>query len=104
LRDWPKTAEVLDRHGLRLDLIPVEYRAESILDGLSNEPVTGLRFLMPRALAARDILPETLRRRGAHVDVVAAYQTVLPTAAPRRFSKPSHRVRWTASPSRRPPQ
>jgi uroporphyrinogen III methyltransferase/synthase len=74
----PKTAEVLDRHGLRLDLIPEEYRAESILDGLSGEPVTGLRFLMPRALAARDILPETLRRRGAQVDVVAAYQTVLP--------------------------
>jgi uroporphyrinogen III methyltransferase / synthase len=34
--------------------------------------------LIPRAAKARDILPETLRRWGARVDVVEAYQTVLP--------------------------
>jgi uroporphyrinogen III methyltransferase / synthase len=31
-------------------------------------------------MVARDILPETLRQRGAYVDVVWAYQTVLPTS------------------------
>jgi uroporphyrinogen III methyltransferase / synthase len=73
----PKTAEALEKHGLRPDLVPVEYRAESILDGLPRE-LGGLRFLMPRAAVARDILPVTLRERGGDVDVVAAYQTVLP--------------------------
>lgn len=74
----PKTAEAVGKYGLRLDLVPGEYRAEAILEELSGEKLEGQRFLMPRALVARDILPETLTRKGAHVDVVPAYQTVLP--------------------------
>jgi len=74
----PKTVEALTRYGLRLDLVPTEYRAEALLEGLAAEPVAGRRFLMPRALAARDVLPETLRRQGAEVTIAPAYQTVLP--------------------------
>lgn len=74
----PKTSEALEGFGLRPDLVPSEYRAESVLEGLAGENVGGKRFLMPRALVARDILPDTLRKKGAHVDVVPAYQTVLP--------------------------
>ena len=73
-----KTAEALEQRGLRPDLIPKEYRAESILEGLAGEDINGRRFLMPRALVARDVLPDTLRERGAVVDVVPAYETVLP--------------------------
>lgn len=74
----PKTSEALEGCGLHPDLVPSEYRAESVLEGLAGENVAGKRFLMPRALVARDILPDTLRKKGAHVDVVPAYQTVLP--------------------------
>jgi uroporphyrinogen III methyltransferase / synthase len=74
----PKTAEALEQYGLRPDLVPGEYRAESILEVLSSETLKGKRFLLPRAMVARDVLPETLRQRGAHVNVVPAYQTVLP--------------------------
>jgi uroporphyrinogen III methyltransferase / synthase len=74
----PKTAEALEQHGLRPDLVPEEYRAESVLEGLSDKEIKGKRFLLPRALAAREVLPETLRQWGAHIDVVPAYQTVLP--------------------------
>jgi uroporphyrinogen III methyltransferase/synthase len=74
----PKTAEAIETFGLRPDLIPKEYRAESILEALAGEDLEGQRFLMPRAMVARDILPDTLRKRGAHVDVIPAYQTVLP--------------------------
>jgi uroporphyrinogen III methyltransferase / synthase len=74
----PKTAETIEQYGLRPDLVPKEYRAESILDGLSGGEIRRKRFLLPRAMAARDVLPETLRQWGAHVDVVPAYQTVLP--------------------------
>jgi uroporphyrinogen III methyltransferase / synthase len=74
----PKTAESLESYGLRPDLVPKEYRAESILDGLSGEKLQGMHFLMPRAMVARDILPDTLREQGAHVDVVPAYETVIP--------------------------
>jgi uroporphyrinogen III methyltransferase/synthase len=74
----PKTAEALEQMGLCPDLVPAEYRAEAILDGLSRENLKGRRFLLPRAMVARDVLPETLRQRGAEVDVIPAYQTVLP--------------------------
>lgn len=76
----PKTAEALEKHGLRPDLVPKEYKAEAVLEGLSGEQAAGRRFLMPRARVARDILPETLRQWGAEVDVVPAYETVLPSA------------------------
>jgi uroporphyrinogen III methyltransferase / synthase len=74
----PKTAEALECRGLRLDLVPGEYRAEAILEAMGVDAVSGRRVLLPRALEARDILPDTLRQWGARVDVVAAYQTVLP--------------------------
>jgi uroporphyrinogen III methyltransferase / synthase len=63
---------------LRPDLVPCEYRAEAILEALSHYSVRAKRFLMPRALVAREVLPEKLRQRGAQVDIVPAYQTVLP--------------------------
>jgi uroporphyrinogen III methyltransferase/synthase len=74
----PKTAEALESVVLRPDLVPSEYRAEAILEALSGYDVRGRRFLMPRAMTAREVLPEKLREWGAHVDVVPAYQTVLP--------------------------
>lgn len=72
----PKTAESLERFGLRLDVVPQEYRAESLLEALGEETVRGCRFLLPRAAQARDVLPQTLRRWGAEVDVVPAYETI----------------------------
>ena len=58
--------------------MPKQYQAEGILEALISETVLGKRILIPRAAKARDILPETLRQWGARVDVVEAYQTVLP--------------------------
>lgn len=72
------TAQCVEAMGIKVDLLPEEYRAEGILEELANEEVRGLRFLLPRAEKARDILPEELGKRGADVDVVAAYRTVIP--------------------------
>jgi len=74
----PKTAEALQSYGLRVDVVPNEYRAESVLESLAGHGIEGRRFLIPRAMVARDILPDTLRGKKAEVDVVPAYQTVLP--------------------------
>ncbi len=74
----PKTAEALESVMLRPDLVPSEYRAEAILEALSHHSVRGKRFLVPRAMVAREILPEKLREWGAEVDVVPAYRTVVP--------------------------
>ena len=74
----PETAKRLTAAQIQPTLVPKQYQAEGILDELISETVLGKRILIPRAAKARDILPETLRRWGARVDVVEAYQTVLP--------------------------
>jgi uroporphyrinogen-III synthase len=43
--------------------------------------LAGRRVLLPRAAVARDLAPAELARRGARVDVVEAYRTVLPEDA-----------------------
>ncbi len=50
------------------------------LKALTGAALSGMRVLLPRALRARDVLPETLRAAGAVVDVLPAYVTV-PAAA-----------------------
>jgi uroporphyrinogen III methyltransferase/synthase len=72
----PETARELARHQLKVDLLPGEYRAEGILAGLDPLQVRGARVLLPRAAESREVLPETLRKWGADVDVVEAYRTV----------------------------
>ncbi|MBI2875543.1 MAG: uroporphyrinogen-III C-methyltransferase [Candidatus Tectomicrobia bacterium] len=81
----PATAEELQRFGISPDRIPGEYRAEGILEALGGEALAGKRVLLPRAAEAREILPEELRKRGAQVDVVAAYYTVSPGGQPSRL-------------------
>ena len=81
----PATAGELRRHLLTVDVVPESYVAEGVLAALTDEPVKGKRFLIPRAKVARDVLPEELRRRGAQVDVVEAYRTILPAASPERI-------------------
>ena len=47
---------------------------------LTMGPVAGVKMLLPRAAKAREVLPDELRKAGAQVDVIAAYETV-PAAA-----------------------
>jgi uroporphyrinogen III methyltransferase / synthase len=75
----PGTAEALGAHGLRAEVAPGEFRAEALLAALASHDVRDARILLPRAAAAREVLPEGLRGLGAAVDVVAAYETELET-------------------------
>ncbi|TAJ23348.1 MAG: uroporphyrinogen-III C-methyltransferase [Nitrospirae bacterium] len=81
----PRTAEELARHGLQADLVPAEFQAEGVIDGLKAAGIAGLRVLIPRAEVAREILPEQLRAAGAEVRVVTAYRTVLPSVDAERL-------------------
>jgi uroporphyrinogen III methyltransferase/synthase len=74
----PATADRLLQHGLKVDLVPLEYRAEGILQALqSSGPLEGQRFLLARADIAREVLAEELRKSGADVKEVTAYRTTL---------------------------
>jgi uroporphyrinogen III methyltransferase/synthase len=74
----PATADALQECGIGVDVMPRQYRAEAIVESLTAFPMAGSRILIPRAAVARDVLPRALEARGAHVDVVEAYRTVLP--------------------------
>jgi uroporphyrinogen III methyltransferase / synthase len=72
----PGTAAALAEHGLIADLVPERSIAESLVEALAEIDVSGRPVLIARAAEARDVLPETLRERGAEVDVVPLYETV----------------------------
>jgi uroporphyrinogen III methyltransferase / synthase len=74
----PATAQELQTRGVSVDVMPSEYRAEAVIEALSDLPLEGSRMLIPRAAVARDVLPRALTARGAHVEVVEAYRTILP--------------------------
>ncbi|MBW1783043.1 MAG: uroporphyrinogen-III C-methyltransferase [Deltaproteobacteria bacterium] len=74
----PKTADAWVHMGIRPDLMPDEYRAEAIVESFKKVGISGAKILIPRAAKAREVLPEQLRKAGARVDVVHAYQTVSP--------------------------
>jgi len=65
------------KHGLKVKMVPEEYVAESVVKGLRDK-VNGKRVLLIRAKVARDVIPEELQAAGAEVDVVEAYETVVP--------------------------
>jgi uroporphyrinogen III methyltransferase/synthase len=71
----PATSERLLCYGLKSDIIPESYRAESVIDAFRNENLKGKRILLPRAKEARAILPEELAKMGASVDEITAYRT-----------------------------
>lgn len=76
----PATKNAIEQHGLRVDIVPKEYVAESVVRSLKSR-VKGKRVLLVRAKIARDVIPRELRNVGAHVDVVEAYETVVPHAS-----------------------
>jgi uroporphyrinogen III methyltransferase / synthase len=83
----PGTAAELAATGIRVDFMPNEYRAEGLIEHFKDIDISGKSFLIPRAKVARDILPRTLEKRGARVEVVEAYETVQPRIGPRELER-----------------
>ena len=74
----PGTAKALSSEGFLCDILPKEYVAEGLLEALESQDMAGKPVLIPRAQEAREVLPETLKARGARVVVAPVYQTVPP--------------------------
>jgi uroporphyrinogen III methyltransferase/synthase len=74
----PATAERLTRHGLKVDVMPAEYRAESVVRALAESgDVRGLKVLLPRTDIGREVIADELRKQGADVTEIVAYRTVV---------------------------
>ncbi len=73
----PATANKIRHYSIIPDLVPPKYVAESIIEALGKDDIASKNILIPRALEARKILPDELKRLGAKVNVVPVYKTVL---------------------------
>jgi uroporphyrinogen-III synthase len=103
----PATKKAIVQHGLKVKMVPEEYVAESVVTGLRDK-VNGKRVVLIRAKVARDVIPEELRAAGAHVDIVEAYETVVPEKSRARLrslmkstTRRPHIVTFTSSSSAR---
>ncbi len=68
------TAQELSRYHLRADLVPDEFRAESLAQALRGA-AAGKRFLLVRASRGREVLAEELTKAGGQVEQVVAYES-----------------------------
>jgi uroporphyrinogen III methyltransferase/synthase len=99
----PATRRAVEDLHLKVDLMPEEYVAESLIKAFATENLAGQKVLLPRAAVARDVIPAELTKLGAQVDVVEAYRNVVPPNAPARaneiFSgaKKPHWITFTSS-------
>jgi uroporphyrinogen III methyltransferase/synthase len=83
----PAIAERLAERGLKVDLIPTEFRAEAVVQAITREgPVAGLRMFLPRSDIGREVIADELRRHGANVTEAIAYRTLV--ADPEREGEP----------------
>jgi uroporphyrinogen III methyltransferase/synthase len=71
----PGTARALLEHGVIADVVPERFVAEGLVEALAG--IDFSRVLIARAASARDVLPDALRERGASVEVVSLYETVV---------------------------
>jgi uroporphyrinogen-III synthase len=98
----PATKAAIEKRGLTVAVTPKEYVAESVVASLQKR-VKGKRVLLVRARVARDVIPSELRKAGATVDVIEAYETVIPKSSKRRLQsalsgkRQPHAITFTSS-------
>ena len=72
------TAARLASIGLKVDLVPAEFRAEAVAQAIAGvAPIAGLKVLLPRADIGREVIADDLRKGGAVVTEAVAYRTVV---------------------------
>jgi uroporphyrinogen III methyltransferase/synthase len=92
----PATRAAVEALHLKVDLMPDEYVAESLVAAFSGLDLRGKRILLPRAAVARDLIPAALAASGAHIDVVEAYRNVVPASPPMEL-RHAHWITFTSS-------
>ena len=81
-----KTAEKLKSEQITVDLMPERFTAESLVEDFIKrfgvgQRLRGARMLLPASKITRDVIRPLMEKIGVHVEVVEAYQTVLPSAS-----------------------
>src|SRR5258708_26529458 len=82
----PSTKKAIEQRGMKVEIVPKEYVAESVVRSLRRR-VKGKRLLLVRAKVARDVIPNELGKAGAQLEVVEVYETVAPQSSRNRLRK-----------------
>lgn len=98
-----KTEAAVNQFGMRVDLVPIEFNAEGLIDAFIKErardtgqraeetpnqrQLGGMRFLLPRAEIAREVFPEKVRELGGIIDLPVAYRAVKPDYHGKRLKR-----------------
>jgi uroporphyrinogen III methyltransferase/synthase len=90
-----KTAAEIKSYGMKVDLIPEEFRAEGLIETFlrvhgqrsTGTNLQGMKFLLPRAEVAREIFPERVRELGGEIDVPVAYRAIKPDLHGKRLKR-----------------
>jgi uroporphyrinogen III methyltransferase/synthase len=94
------TEEELKRYGLRVDLVPEEFRAEGLVEAFKNlykGDLRGVKLLLPRAENAREVFPEEIRALGGIIDTPVAYRSKKPETHAKRIKRFLREGRITVS-------
>ena len=79
----PGTADRLAQYGIKVDLVPAEFRADAVVEAMARTgPLEGLRVLLPRADIGREVIAQELRHGGAIITDVVAYRTTAEETLP----------------------
>jgi uroporphyrinogen III methyltransferase/synthase len=74
-----RTAEAVREYGIRVDVVPEEFNAEGLIKLFEEMGgVSGRKFLLPRADAAREVFPERIRELGGQIDTPPVYRSINP--------------------------
>jgi uroporphyrinogen-III synthase len=74
----PKTSGALRRHGAQDVVVPEKYSSAGIANHLSKLEVKGQRVVLFRSSAADDRLTGSLTSKGATVETITIYQSLVP--------------------------
>jgi len=74
----PRTAQELEAHKIKVDIVPSKYTSEGILESLERLNVSGKTVRIPRTSSATPVLKEKLWEMNASVQEVYVYESVLP--------------------------
>jgi uroporphyrinogen III methyltransferase/synthase len=72
------TADELKYYGLKADIVPQKFVAESLLDEMRKHNLEGKKILLPCASDARETLAAGLKESGADVHRIHIYTAVIP--------------------------
>jgi uroporphyrinogen III methyltransferase/synthase len=90
-----KTAAEIKKYGIKVDVIPDEFRAEGLIKAFAEfggdtspaSDLRGMKFLLPRAEVARELFPAKVRELGGEIDVPVAYRAVKPELHGKRLKR-----------------